>query len=62
MNIARYFIRKVEDQFAIISAAKEAGEVILDKGAKPHVKGKFQMYIQNSEALESRVQEVCAAS
>lgn len=45
MSIARYFIRKVEDQFAIIMATKEAGEVILDKGAKPYVKGKFQMYI-----------------
>lgn len=60
MDIIRYFIRPVQQQFAIVVATKASGEIIIDQGAKPFIKGKFQMYAKNRDALESRVQQIVA--
>jgi hypothetical protein len=50
MDIKRFFIRRVENQFAIIVSTPQ-GEVVLDRGALPLVKGKFIFYTKNREAL-----------
>jgi hypothetical protein len=50
MDNIRFFIRRVDNQFAIIVSTQQ-GELVVDRGALPLVKGKFIFYTKNREAL-----------
>jgi hypothetical protein len=58
MDIIRFFIRPVKNEFAIIVTTSSRGEVIVDRGAKPVIKGKFLHYVRYRDALQTRLKEV----
>lgn len=59
-EIIRYFMKPIQNNFALVVATRSKGDITIEQGAKPFVKGRYTMYAQNRDALESRVHEVLA--
>jgi len=51
MNIQRFFIRKIQENFAIVVSTTDRKEVVLEAGALPLIRGKFINYVKNRDSL-----------
>ncbi|GAK41984.1 hypothetical protein TCA2_4476 [Paenibacillus sp. TCA20] len=57
-QIIRYFMKPIQNNFALVVATRSKGDIIIEEGPKPFVKGKYTFYSRDRQALENKVEEV----
>jgi hypothetical protein len=59
MSIIRFFIRKYDEDFAIVCATPK-GDYIVERNTQPIIKARFLFYVKNREALQATLDQKIA--